>query len=123
MKVFIIICQILFLSVLKTFSADLTQSLKFDGIDDLIILPNSNNLNPDNIIVEFSFKLNSMKSVKSGTNKSRQFIIFKKNILSQYNEGIAIYYEEESKSIYATISNESGKQLHITTGKKNSNYK
>jgi hypothetical protein len=121
MKNIIVICHIFFLTVIISFSTDLTQSLKFDGVDDLVIIPNSEYLNPDNITVEFSFKLNSLKSVKSGTNKSRQFIVFKKNILKHFNEGIAVYFEEESKSIYATISNAQGRQLHISTGRNSVN--
>jgi hypothetical protein len=95
----------------------LPESFFFDGIDDLIVVPNSDTLNPPSMTVSFEFMLKSGASLKSGNNKTRQFILFKKNPMQHFNEGIAIYYNEEGANILATVSDLNRKQVYAYTPK------
>lgn len=92
-------------------------SFFFDGIDDMIIVPDNQSLNTPSMTISFDFKLLEGKSLKSGNNKTRQFMIFKKNPMEYFNEGITIYYDEDSENIIATVSNLEKKQVYAYSPK------
>lgn len=93
------------------FDTDTSKTFLFDGIDDIILIPDSEVIRPKSMTVQLDFKLNEGISLKSGNNKTRQFILFKKNPLQHFNEGIAIYYDETGQNIIATVSDVNRKQV------------
>ena len=98
-------------------AGEFRETFLFDGIDDLIVVPDNESLNTPSMTISFEFKLIEGLSLKSGNNKTRQFIIFKKNPMEHFNEGIAVYYNEEGNNLLATVSNLSRNQVFAYTKK------
>lgn len=93
-------------------SAGLRESFFFDGVDDLIVVPNDSLLNSPSMTITLDFKVLDSASLKSGKNKTGQFLLFKKNPMEHFNEGIAIFYDEVAKNITGVVSNLERKQVY-----------
>jgi hypothetical protein len=93
------------------------ESFYFDGIDDVIIVPDNPSINTPSMTISLEFKLIDSRSLKSGNNKTRQFMLFKKNPMQHYNEGITVYYDEASKNVLATVSDLARKQVYAYSPK------
>lgn len=94
-----------------------SEELTFDGKDDIAAIYSKNFVEDNQFAIELLVKINSFNSYKSGDNKTRQFIIFKKNSLEFFNECFAIYLDEIQKSFLVTIASSEGKQIHLSTDK------
>ncbi|MDX9789630.1 MAG: LamG-like jellyroll fold domain-containing protein [Candidatus Kapaibacterium sp.] len=92
--------------------ASLRESFFFDGIDDLIVVPDDESINSNSMTIMLEFKVLDTTSLKSGNNMTSQFILFKKNPMEHFNEGIAIHYDEKAKNITAVMSNTDKKQVY-----------
>lgn len=115
MKFFTLVIFILTLSFLQQ-NLLVAKGVQFDGYDDFAIIPDCPAFHAKNIAIHGSFTLNSDKSLKSGENSTRQFIIFKKNTLENFNEAFAVYYNQADSSLWATFSSKDGIQTNISSG-------
>lgn len=88
------------------------QSFFFDGVDDLIVVPNDESINVQSMTISFDFKVLDSAALKSGNNKTSQFLFFKKNPQVHFNEGIAVFYDEVAKNITVVASNLTRKQVY-----------
>lgn len=112
------LCNIMFLiafSVLSALSDESNDSNRssfvFDGTDDLIVVPDDATINSPSMTISIEFKAIKGKSLKSGMNKTSQFLIFKKNPNLHFNEAIAIFYDEAAENITAIVSNTDREQV------------
>ncbi|MBX3043677.1 MAG: T9SS type A sorting domain-containing protein [Candidatus Kapabacteria bacterium] len=119
-RIILVLTMILTISaatISNEINAGMNSSFYFDGIDDLILVPSDVSINSKSMTIMMDFKVLDSGSLKSGMNKTSQFLLFKKNPEIHFNEGIAIFYDESAKNISAVASNRNRKQVYAYSPK------
>lgn len=111
-NILFLIVFIVFLAYSDEGNADKPSSFVFDGTDDLIVVPNDQSINKPSMTISLEFKVLKGLSLKSGYNKTSQFLIFKQNPNLHFNEGIAVFFDEVAKNVTAIVSNTNRKQVY-----------
>lgn len=121
MKILIMIMILMLIPLLSKSDNNIEQESKsfvFDGLDDLILVPDSEIFRSKSMTLSLDFKINEGRSLKSGSNRTSQFLVFKKNPKDHFNEGITIFYDELAGNITAMMSNLARKQVFAYSAKR-----
>ncbi|HLM60049.1 MAG TPA: LamG domain-containing protein, partial [Pyrinomonadaceae bacterium] len=91
------------------------QGIKFDGVNDAVVIPDAAALKPANVTVESWVKFDALASNTSGGAPSgTQFLAFKKNTRTTQFEGYSLVKSSGNKFVFA-VSSSGGTQVEAVS--------
>ncbi|MBM2815456.1 MAG: hypothetical protein HW421_2218 [Ignavibacteria bacterium] len=87
----------------------------FDGKNDIEVITNTEKIKAKAITIETYIKVNGFNSYKSNHGHNWQFIAFKKSTLPEFNEGFAIFLDDNLKRFAVGVASEKGIQKCCAT--------